>query len=235
MRTAFGFVIALIVTLSIPRVVLAADGAAPPPEPTTWKADPLFPGAGHGSIGVATGVPFLAMGEAAYAPTSHFAIGAIVGITPFVFGAGLRPRVGVPIGERTRISLVSPVLWYPTGDGLFGNGAPWFLAQPSLRLERRVGRSFYANANAGLIAAVGFPSHDESGQTIVTYNDRRVVGSGTPWGVWNTFGVGVAASVFDRTTVFADGIVIMRGVRLAGDDWIGGPPFAFTVGVTRTL
>jgi hypothetical protein len=27
----------------------------------------------------------------------------------------------------------------------------------------------------------------------------------------------------------------MRGVRLAGDEWIGGPPVAFTLGVARVL
>ncbi|MEO7111070.1 MAG: hypothetical protein ABI183_11590 [Polyangiaceae bacterium] len=234
MGTTSRLIFALLASLFIPRVAFA-DGIDTPPSPPTWKADPLFPGAGHGSIGVGSGVPFLAMGEAAYAPTSHFAIGAIVGVTPFVFGAGIRPRFGVPLGERMRISLVAPILWYPTGDGLFGNGAPWFLAQPSLRLERKLGERFYANVGAGVIAAVGFPAHGEGGQTVVTYNDRRVVGSGTPWGVWNTFGVGVAASVADCTTVFADGIVIMRGDELAGADWIGGPPFAFTLGVTRTL
>ena len=213
-----------------------ADGVVDSPAPaSTWKADPLFPGAGHGSIGVGSGIPFLGMGEAAYAPTSHFAIGAIVGVTPFVFGAGIRPRVGLPFGERTRISLVSPILWYPTGDGLFGNGAPWFLAQPSLRLERSIGQRLYVNGGFGAIAAIGFPSHDASGQTVVTYNDRRVVGTGTPWGVWNTVGIGGAVSVMEGTTIFADGILIMRGARLAGDEWIGGPPFAFTVGVTRTL
>lgn len=212
--------------------VVAIPDAAPSKH---WAADPLFPGAHHGSIGVATGVPFVGMGEVAYAPTEHFAIGAIVGVTPFVLGVGLRPRVALPIGHDLRIALASPVLYYPTGEGLIGNGAPWFLAQPALRLERQLGKVGYVHAGAGVVAALGLPTKNENGELVSTYNDKRVVEKGTPWGVWNTLIFGGAVSVLDRTTVFAEGMLIMRGVRLAGDEWIGGPPFAFTVGVARVL
>ena len=201
-----------------------------------FAADPIFPGAQHGSVGVATGVPFVGMGELAYAPTEGFAVGAIVGITPFVFGAGLRPRVGLPLdASGTRVSLVSPLIYYPTGEGFFGDGPPWFLAQPGLRLERRMGESIYAHVGVGAIAALGFPSRDERGEWVATYNNRRVVEKDTPWGIWNTVGAGGGIAVFDRTTVFADAMLILRGVRLAGSEWIGGPPFAFTLGVVRSL
>jgi hypothetical protein len=206
-----------------------------PPAAKAWRGDPLFPGAGHGSVGVATGVPFLAMGEVAYAPSSSFAIGGIVGVTPFVLGLGVRPRVGVPLGDRTRVTLVTPILYYPTGEGFIGTGAPWFLAQPALRLERHLGDAAYAWIGGGVIAAVGFPARGEGGQVVVTYNDRRVVENGTPWGLWNTVGGGGALAIADRTTVFADAILILRGVRLAGDEWIGGPPFACTLGIARSL
>ena len=235
MSTRAFLAFALLLAFSVPRFAFAADSVETPPPVATWKADPLFPGAGHGSIGVGSGIPFLAMGEAAYAPTNHFAIGAIVGVTPFVFGAGIRPRVGVPLGDRTRVSLVAPILWYPTGDGLFGNGAPWFLAQPSLRLERKIGERFYANAGGrrDRCHRISFTRREWANDRDVQRSTRRR--NRNPMGNWNTFGVGVAASLFDRTSVFADGIVIMRGVELAGADWIGGPPFAFTLGVTRTL
>jgi hypothetical protein len=232
----------LLASSLLPRVAHAAVSddavdapAAPPPPATHWKADPLFPGARHGSIGVATGVPFVGMGEVAYAPTEHFAIGAIVGVTPFVLGVGLRPRVALPLGRTYRVALASPVLYYPTGEGLIGNGAPWFLAQPGLRLERQLGEHAYVHAGAGVVAAIGFPAKNERGEMVSTYNDKHVVDKGTPWGVWNTVLLGGAVSVFDRTTVFAEGMLIMRGVRLAGDEWIGGPPVAFTLGVARVL
>lgn len=201
---------------------------------TRWTADPLFPGKGRGSIGAATGVPFVAMGEIAYAPSNHFAVGGIVGATPFVLGLGVRPRVGVPLNERTRVALVSPVLYYPTGEGLVGNGPPWFLAQPALRLERRIGELGYAHVGAGLVAALGIPARNERGQMVATYGNKTIVGSELPWGVWNTVGAGGAFAITDRTLVFADAMLVLRGVRVPSE-WIGGPPVAFTLGIATVL
>jgi hypothetical protein len=224
-----------LLSLLAPAVARAAvdEPPASPPPSQHWNADPLFPGARHGSIGIATGVPFVGMGEVAYAPTEHFAIGAIVGVTPFVLGVGLRPRVAVPLSRSMRVALAAPVLYYPTGEGLVGNGAPWFLAQPALRLEREIGKSGYVFGGGGVVATIGFPTKNQNGEMVSTYNDKRVVEKGAPWGVWNTLIFGGAISVADRTTVFAEGMLIMRGVRLAGDEWIGGPPFACTIGVAR--
>jgi hypothetical protein len=221
--------------LVAPRPARAEDAPPFDGSETHWKGDPIFPGTHHGSIGVASGVPFVGMAEAAYAPSEGFAMGAIVGATPYVLGVGLRPRVGIPIAERTRLSLVAPLLYYPTGEGLVGDGPPWFLAQPAVRLERRFGERGYGYVGAGVVGAIGFPTRDQNGQIVVTYNDRRVVEKGTPWGLWNTVGLGGAYEIADRTALFADGMLILRGVRLAGDEWIGGPPFAFTVGVARVL
>lgn len=239
MRHSIAFAL-IVASLALPRIAAASPGDAPDsvaaaPASSQWKADPIFPGARHVSIGVGSGVPFLALGEVAYAPSNGFAIGAITGITPYVFGAGLRPRVGVKLGDHTRVSLVMPVLYYPTGDGLIGDGPPWFLAQPALRLERKIGDRGYAQVSAGLIGAIGFPARDQNGEIVETYNDRRVVEKGTPWGVWDTLGAGGSYAVFDRTVVFADAMGIFNGVKLAGNEWVGGPPFAFTLGVARTL
>jgi hypothetical protein len=218
----------------VPRQEASTASVAPTPPPR-WKADPLLPGARHGSIGVASGVPFLALGEVAYAPTEQFAIGAIAGATPFVLGLGVRPRVGLPLNDRTRMAFVSPLLYYPTGEGLVGDGPPWFLAQPTLRVERRIGEAGYAYVGAGAIGALGTLPRSERREQVVTYNDRRVVERDTQWGVWNTVATGGAVGIFERTLVFADAMLIMRGVRLAGDEWIGGPPFTFTFGVARVL
>lgn len=229
-------VVSFLFVLSLHRLASAASEAEAVTEALPrWKADPLFPGAGHGSIGAATGVPFVGMGEIAYAPTEGFALGAIVGATPNVLGVGIRPRVGVRLSERMRVALVTPALYYPTGEGLVGNGPPWFLLQPALRLERSVGDIGYVHVSAGAIGALGLPSRDQNGEMVVTYNGRRVVEKDTPWGVWNTVGGGAALSIFDRTVFFADAMLIMRGLRLAGDEWIGGPPVAFTVGLARVL
>lgn len=226
---------------SLPLVVLVAslftslDASADPdvatalPPPAHWKADPLFPGAHRVSLGVGTGVPFIGMGEVTYAPSERFAIGGLFGATPYLLGAGVRPRLGVPLNARTRLTLVSPVIFYPSGHGPVGDAPPWFLAQPALRLERRIGDGVYVHVNAGVVGAVGFPTKESA-----TYN-AHAVSHGTTWGVWNTVGAGGAASVAERTLVFADAMLVMEGVRLAGVDWFGGPPFVFTVGVQRIL
>ena len=219
----------VIAASSFPSREARADVDAATAPPVHWKADPLFPGAHRVSLGVGTGVPFVGMGEVTYAPSEHVAIGGLFGATPYLLGAGLRPRVGLPLSARTRLTLVSPLILYPSGEGTFGNAPPWFLAQPALRLERRVGDSGYLHVNAGIVGAVGFPTKESA-----TYNGRAV-SHGTTWGVWNTVGVGGAVSVSEHTLVFADAMLVMEGARLAGEHWFGGPPFVFTVGVQRTL
>lgn len=185
-------------------------------------------------MAVASGVPFVGLGEVAYAPTEQFAVGAIAGVTPYVFGAGVRPRVGLPTGSRTRVALVAPLLYYPTGETLLGDGPPWFLAQPAARFEWRAWDAGYLHAGAGIVAALGVPAPDERGRTVVTYGSRRFQGEGLPWGVWNTVTVGAAVSVFDGTVAFADGMLIMRGAGVPSE-WIGGPPVAFAFGIARVL
>jgi hypothetical protein len=174
------------------------------------------------------------MGEVAYAPTESFAIGGIIGATPFVLGLGVRPRVGIPLNERTRMALVSTLLYYPTGEGLVGDGPPWFLAQPGLRIERRVGERGYVHGGAGLVAALGVPSKDENGEMVVTYGNKRFVSHELPWGVWNTLGGGGAFALSDHTLLFADAMLVMKGVTVPSE-WIGGPPVAFLLGVARNL
>ncbi len=217
-----------------PQEVVVTEAPTPPAPAPGWKADPLFPGKRHGSIGLGSGVPFVAMGEIAYAPSDNFAIGGIVGATPFVLGLGVRPRLGIPLNERTRLSLVSTILYYPTGEGLIGDGPPWFLGQPSVRVERRLGEHGYVHAGVGLVAALGVPSKNENGEMVVTYGQKRFVSHELPWGVWNTVGAGGALSLTDKTLLFADAMLVMKGVTVPSE-WIGGPPVACLLGVARSL
>jgi hypothetical protein len=228
-------------SIAAPRRAGAAPSEAPPPPDAPsaetnarFPGDPLYPGKHHASIALATGVPFVAMGEVAYAPTEHFAIGGLVGATPFVLGLGLRPRVSIPMNERTRLGFVTTLLYYPTGEGLIGDGPPWFLAQPSLRIERRIGDRGYVDVGAGVVAALGVPAKNERGEMVVTYGDKRFVGHELPWGVWNTVGAGGAFAVSEHTVVFAEAMLVLRGVEVPSE-WIGGPPVAFTLGIARVL
>ena len=122
----------------------------PQPEPPAASAavyDPLF-GQG-GSVTLATGVPFLAIGEAAWGFGDRFTIGALAGVTPNVLGVGLRPRVLVLEGKSDRLQLVAPVLYYPeTSDG-----APWLLTRPMVEWSRAIGGGVRVGLGAGFVAA----------------------------------------------------------------------------------
>ena len=179
-RSSLALVVALSLFASRDALGQTARDVPEAPAASNWQADPLFPPRHHGSVALATGVPFVGMAEATYAPFERFAVGALVGATPNVLGLGLRPRFGVPIGERVRVSLVVPMLYYPTGAGLIGNGPPWFLAQPAIRAEHAIGDRGYAFVGAGLIGVFGNRPKDESTETVATYNGRQVVDKGTP-------------------------------------------------------
>ncbi len=202
-----------------------ADAAGP------TQADPLFPGAGRFMVSGATGVPFIASAEMAYAPSRGFAVGALFVATPIVLGAGLRPRGALLLSIGTRLVLSAPILYYPatTGSPIAG-GEPWFLAQPALRLEKQLGTKARAYLGAGAIAAVGVV--DVS--TKPAYQ-RGGVQTSMPWGIWNTFNGGVSLAIGSDTTLFGDIGLVMRGARIAGGEWIGGPPFFVSMGIARTL
>jgi hypothetical protein len=195
----------------------------------------LFPGAGRVSLSAATGVPYVAIAEAAVGVSEGFTIGALGGLTPWVEAVGLRPRVGLQLDRETRVFVVAPMFYYPKTNGL-GN-EPWVLAYPSARLERRV-QSIHLHAGLGLIAAAcadallaelgGEEEHAEGH------------GLGEPelgfmGGVWNTVIVGASLSLGGGHVLFADAALVMSGVVPAGRDWIGGPPCVFTLGTAWNL
>src|SRR5688572_5933359 len=64
--------------------------------------DPSFPGGGHLSTSLATGVPFPALGEVALGIGDRFAVGVIGGATPKVPGFGIRPRLALFDTGRVR-------------------------------------------------------------------------------------------------------------------------------------
>src|SRR5207244_10386209 len=75
--------------------------------------DALFPGHGRVQTSLATGVPFLAMGEISVGIGDRFALGALGGATPNVPGFGIRPRAVVLEIGSWRGVLATPVLYYP--------------------------------------------------------------------------------------------------------------------------
>src|SRR3954454_11982914 len=108
LTTAFGIRARAETALAAPEV----DHAATSSHATAQPSDYLFPGAGHASATMSTGVPFLAIGELAYGITDRFAVGAIGGITPSVVGVGVRPRFSLVQSGAWRAVLVVPTLYY---------------------------------------------------------------------------------------------------------------------------
>jgi len=213
---AAGLTLSAFVFLSAPARAETLDAPASASAP---GGDGLFPEGGHVTLGASTGVPFVGIGEVGYAFTDRFTLGAIGGITPSVVGAGVRPRLSIYEGGAYRVTLVMPILYYPKTH--MSGEEPWFLTNPVLSLERRFG-AVRAHAGLGLVAAACADSlfeHDHA--------------SSFMGGVWNTVQIGGAWKVARATEVFGDAQLIMRGVRPAGDEWIGGPPVVVALGVTQ--
>ena len=211
-------------TAATTAVVVAED--RPAATPPARAHDHLFPGHGRISTSLATGVPFLAMGELSVGMSDRFALGAIGGATPNVPGFGIRPRAVVVEVGSWRGVVAAPVLYYPFTSNR--SGSAWFLTRPSVVVEHQFANGVRVGGGAGIVAAASLD---------------RIVGRERPAGytggmdsaVWNTFNATVAVPIGASTSLFADAALIMKGVRVAGDDWVGGPPFIVSLGVATNL
>jgi hypothetical protein len=54
-------------------------------------------------------------------------------------------------------------------------------------------------------------------------------------GLWNTFHVGFAWPINKSLLVHTETSLVMKGLQLAGDDYIGGPPFIMVLGITKNF
>lgn len=203
----------------------SADRAATAPLPRRHH-DALFPGHGRVSTGLATGVPFLAMGELSVGIGDRFALGAIGGATPNVPGFGIRPRaVVIEIGSWRSV-VAAPVLYYPFTSSR--SGSAWFLTRPSVIVEHQFANGVRVGGGAGIVAAASLDR--------LTGRDRPAgYSGGMDSAIWNTFNANVSVPVSASTSFFADAALVMNGIRVASDDWVGGPPFIVSLGVTTNL
>ena len=196
---------------------------APAADETPHHHDPLF---GDGaSVSLTTGVPFIGMGEVAWGFGDRFTLGALIGLTPNVLGVGARPRVVVVQSSsgRDRLQVVMPILYYPqTSDG-----SPWMLTRPMVGWSHGWDSGVRFGVGVGIIAAtsVGKEAH--------TYAGTNVASSGVAW--WNTVGVDCTVPVGRDVSLFGEATLVMKGARLAGPDWVGGPPFTLSLGVSFGL
>jgi hypothetical protein len=219
-----GFAVAafLSVLSSKARAVEESSHAELPPLASSPRHDYLFPKAGHFTTSLATGVPFVALGELAYGVGTRFSFGAMGGATPVVTGLGIRPRGILFSVGSTRATLTVPIFYYPKTS----TGDPWMLARPTLLFEHAFGSGARLSGGLGVIGAACTDSIFSLGRE----HSGTFMG-----GLWNTVAVGGAVPLSSKTSLFAEGTAILRGVRFAGRDWVGGPPFAIEVGVATDL
>ena len=221
--------------LLVPSAAFAQDAPSAPER----HSDYLFPKAGDLSLSLATGIPFLAMSEVAVGITNRFSIGGIAGIAmsgdgpPTNVGFGLRPRVDVWHSHRWRVEAVVPVLYYPKTNGT------WFLTRPAVQVERTWESGWRAYGGVGVVAVVSedaLTGNTKPGESVLPYGGTPGQKAGDASnGIWNTLSVGGALPLGKKTSVFGEGVLVLNGYKLPGQEWVGGVPFVLTLGITTTL
>lgn len=158
--------------------------------------DALYPGGGEFSASFATGFPFVAMTEVAVGVTDRAAVGLLAGVTPRVWGIGVRPRVALWRGQSQRVTLIAPTLYYPHNSGRFAQ--PWGLTRPTLLLEQRTDDRMMLHLGVGLMlaSALATPTADSE--------DQQVTASGFTRGVWLSTQVGGSLKLSSAWSAFVD-------------------------------
>lgn len=201
-----------------PAEVRPAETAPPPAEARPKRHDPFFPGGGHANLSLSSGLPFLAMGEVAFGLGDRFAIGAVGAATQGPAGFGVNPRVALFDTGRFRGVVMAPSLYYPFAPE---GGSPWVLTRPRFVLEHAWAFGLRVGGGLGAVAT--------------TSTDRRPAGYGeknVATGIWNSFDATVAMPLGERTSLFAEGTLVMNGLRVADDSVV---PYAFAAGVATKL
>ncbi len=204
-----------------------------------WATD-LFPGKKTLTTSVATGLPFLGIGEVGVGVTDGFAIGVVGGITPSVVTAGIRPRFRVRTSQNTALMLSAPMLYYPRasapGPGNIGSTS-WVLTRPELMLDGVVSDRWHVAGGMGIIAAASTVS---LGQTlegnefrVPAYNGATESKKGFAGGVWNTVCARASFAWSPRTHLFAESSVVLQGIRPA--EGVGGVPLVVTTGAQHSF
>ena len=73
---------------------------------------------------------------------------------------------------------------------------------------------------------------DQAGfaERLVDHQDEGFMG-----GVWNTVQGGLATSIGEKWMFQAELGLVMKGAKIATEDWVGGPPVILTLGVTHSF
>jgi len=203
------------------------------------NGDHLFPNRGKSMITVATGIPYIGVAEYAYGFSDRFSVGIVVGSTPIGPGYGMRVR-GIlhQKNETFRVYAKSTILYYPKNIEL--GKEPWVLAWPSISGEWKLDSGKRWSIGGGVVAAscidvlLGRENNEHSHATNVA-EGHHAAEDEVMSGVWNTVHAGLAIPLSDKMMFHSEASLVMDGLKIAGDDWVGGPPVVLVLGVTYTF
>jgi hypothetical protein len=216
--------------VAAPAPPIEADRPAAPPR---RSADPLFPGRGHVSVSLATGVPFLAVGEVALGTSESFALGVVGGVADTLreYAVGGRARVAVFRAEAVSFVLSLPALYYPPVS--VRHDEPWILTNPSLALHGRLPNDARLYGGIGALAASCTHSlaHHFGGDHVAAQDAPE--GHTMVNGVWTTVHGGGSLPVSAIAALFVDASLMLDGLELARSYGRQiGPPGLAQLGVT---
>lgn len=191
--------------------------------------DHLFLLKGTTSATIGTGIPYVGIGEVAYGVTSGFTVGALFGVTPLIPGYGLRLRGLIYENQEAafRLHLRAPVFYYPKTKDL--GGEPWWLTYPAVAAEWKTEPGWRYSADVGIITAVC--AHSLS-NTLFGAKEDMDDEMGFEGGIWNTAGVGIALPISDNITCQMNAALVLNGLRIADEHWVGGPPTVVSLALT---
>ena len=204
--------------------------------------DHLFPSKGGAMVTVSTGIPYLGIGELAYGFSDRFSVGLLAGATPSVEGYGVRVRgILYQRSERFRLYFRAPMFYYPQTHDL--GGEPWVLAWPVISAEWKMNSGTRVSLGGGAVVASCFHSllRHLGLQKKAGTGDMESTSAGDDdhegfmGGVWNTVHAGVAFPVSHRIMIQTEVSLVMNGIKVAGRDWVGGPPVIAVIGLSYSF
>ena len=198
---------------------------------TSAAPDHLFAPKGHSMATISTGIPYVGIAEYAYGISDKTTIGLMYGQTPLVEAYGIRVRSIVnQLSEQTRIYFRAPIFYYPKTHDM--GGEPWFLNWPVFNIEylRDCGRRMWAG-----VGAIGAVCSHSLGKTLGLEKEHESMGEGFRGGIWNTMQIGVTQPIGEHLVAQAEFGLVMSGFKLAGSDWVGGPPVVLIIGLSYSF
>ena len=205
------------------------------------RNDHLFAASGHSMISITTGIPYVGITEYAYGFSDRFSLGFMAGVTPHVEGYGLRVRaiLSQP-SEKFRIYFRAPLFYYPKTKDLGGD--PWVLGWPVISGEWTVGSGTRVSVGGGAVVTSCYhsllrhlglrKSHVKAAEEDNTEEKEH---KGFMGGVWNTLHAGIAFPVTSNITFQSEASLVMSGIKIAGNDWVGGPPVILVTGFSYSF